>query len=259
MRQWLVLFRKEMLEMSRNYKLIWVPLVFILLGIMQPVMFYFMPEILQTAGNLPEGAVIDIPMPSGGEVLMQTLGQYGMMGLLVLVLSMMSVVSGERNSSVIELILVKPVSYVNFITAKWAGMLTITTISFMLGYLGAWYYTMQLIGLVPIGDVVTSSLYYLLWLYLIVSVTLLTSTVFRSIGATAFVTLGSVALLTILTGLLNRVLAWSPSRLSELAGISAMGSPIDAPIGGILTVTILCIAACLILSVYTLRNKQSLS
>jgi len=259
MRQWMVLYRKEMLEMSRNYKWIWVPLVFILLGIMQPVMFYFMPEILQSAGNLPEGTVIDIPLPSGGEVLMQTLSQYGTMGLLVLVLSMMSVVSGERNSGVIELILVKPVSYIKFITAKWVGMLTITTISFMLGYLGAWYYTMQLIGSVPIGNVVSSLLYYLLWLFLIVSVTLLTSTIFRSIGATAFVTLGSAALLTILTGLLSRVLAWSPSRLSELAGLSAMGSPIDAPIGGNLTITILCIAICLVLSVYTLRNKQSLT
>lgn len=259
MRQWLVLYRKEMLEMSRNFKWIWVPLVFILLGIMQPVMFYFMPEILKSAGNLPEGAVIDIPLPSGGEVLMQTLGQYGMIGLLILVLSMMSVVSGERNSSVIELILVKPVSYVNFITAKWAGMLTITTIAFMLGYLGSWYYTLQLIGSVPIGDVIISSLYYLLWLYLIVSVTLLTSTIFRSIGATAFITLGGVALLTILTGLLSKLLVWSPSRLSELAGLSVMGSPIDAPIAGILTVTILCIVACLVLSVYTLRNKQSLT
>lgn len=259
MRQWLVLYRKEMLEMSRNYKWIWVPLVFILLGIMQPVMFYYMPEILQAAGNLPEGTVIDIPLPGGGEVLMQTLSQYGTMGLLVLVLSMMSVVSGERNSSVIELILVKPVSYTNFITAKWAGMLTITTVAFMLGYLGAWYYTMQLIGSVPIGDVVISLLYYLLWLYLIVSITLLTSSIFRSIGATAFITLGGVALLTILTGLMSRVLAWSPSRLSELAGLSAMGSPIDAPIGAIVTVTIIGIAVCLVLSVYTLRNKQSLS
>ncbi|TCZ78768.1 ABC transporter permease [Paenibacillus albiflavus] len=259
MRQWLVIYRKEMSEMGRNYKWLWVPLIFILLGIMQPVMLYYMSDILKSAGNLPAGTVVEFPLPSGGEVLMQTLGQYGMMGVLILVLSMMTVVSGERNSGVIELILVKPVSYTKFITAKWAGMLTITTVSLSLGYLASWYYTMLLFETVQITDVLVSLCIYLLWFFLIVSVTLLTSTMFRSFGATAFVTIGCIAVLTLLTNLWTKALAWSPSRLSALAGQWVMGKPDDEPIAFIIIVAILCMVGCLLLSVTVLRNKQSLS
>lgn len=261
MRQWVVLYKKEMREMCRNFKWIWVPLVFILLGIMQPVTFYFLPEILQGAGNIPAGSIIEMPLPSGGEVMMQTISQYGIMGLLIIVLSMMSVVSGERNSGVIELILVKPVSYTKFITAKWAGMLTITAVSFLLSYAGAWYYTEQLIGEVDFLAVIYSFLLYLLWLFFIVSITLLMSTLFRSMGATAFVTLGIVAILTICTGLFNKVMTLSPSRLSDFAGqwVMGIGSNSDVPLVGVIIITILCIAACVGLAVYGLHKKQSLS
>jgi len=67
--KWLVLYKKEWLEIIRSYKLIWVPLVFILLGAMQPVTTYFLPEILANAGNLPNGTVIKIPTPHASDVL----------------------------------------------------------------------------------------------------------------------------------------------------------------------------------------------
>ena len=73
MSKWLVLYKKEWLEIIRSYKLIWVPLVFILLGAMQPVTTYFLPDILANAGNLPNGTVIELPTPHASDVLAQTL------------------------------------------------------------------------------------------------------------------------------------------------------------------------------------------
>jgi ABC-2 type transport system permease protein len=43
MSQFLVLFRKEMLELWRSYKWLWVPLVFLFLGIIQPAATYYLP------------------------------------------------------------------------------------------------------------------------------------------------------------------------------------------------------------------------
>ena len=71
MTQWTVLYRKEMTEMARNYKILWIPIVFILLGVMQPVSSYYMPEILDTFGGLPEGTILEMPTPTGAEVLMK--------------------------------------------------------------------------------------------------------------------------------------------------------------------------------------------
>lgn len=54
MRSAWVLYRREMLEMARSYKLIWIPVVFILLGIMQPLTTYYLPEILKASGDVPQ-------------------------------------------------------------------------------------------------------------------------------------------------------------------------------------------------------------
>src|SRR5437764_8123876 len=129
MNTWFVLFRKEWLEMSRNYKIIWIPLTFILLGLLQPISSYYMPEIMKNASNLPKGAVINIPMPSSGEVLAQTLGQFNQMGVLILVLAFMGIVSAERRSGMIKTILVKPVGYPSYINAKWMSAVLLSAVA----------------------------------------------------------------------------------------------------------------------------------
>ncbi|MEH7526490.1 hypothetical protein V7149_24970 [Bacillus sp. JJ1503] len=51
MNQWVTLFNKEMVELSRNFKWIWVPIVFILLAVKEPLTVYFMPQILDAVGG----------------------------------------------------------------------------------------------------------------------------------------------------------------------------------------------------------------
>src|SRR5699024_9883536 len=106
-----------------NKKWIWVPLVFILLAIIDPISNYYMPQIIDSIGGMPEGAVFEIPELSSAEVILMTLGQLSSLGVLVIILMSMGTIAGERKSGVIELILVKPVSYQHYITAKWAALL----------------------------------------------------------------------------------------------------------------------------------------
>jgi len=118
MSQWFTLLQKELLEMTRNFKWIWVPISFILIGVMDPLSTYYLPQILNTIGDLPEGAVIDIPTPPAPEVLMMSLANYNLLGILIIILTTMGLISGERKSGVAGMILVKPVSYFSFVTAK---------------------------------------------------------------------------------------------------------------------------------------------
>src|SRR5690606_14270934 len=93
---------------------------------MQPITSYYLPEIIKAAGELPEGAVFDIPVPTPQEVIVQTLGQYSQIGILILVLAFMGIVAAEKNSGVSDIILVKPVSFAIYITAKWVSSAIMT-------------------------------------------------------------------------------------------------------------------------------------
>jgi len=259
MRQFGLFYRKEMLEMARSYKWIWVPMVFLLLGVMQPVTTYYMPEILKHAGNMPAGTVITMPTPAAGEVLAQTLGQFGTIGVLVLVLSMMGVLSGERQSGVTSLIFTKPISFLSYMAAKWASMLTLTIAAFAAGYAGACYYTIQLIGSLDFETVIRAGFMYLLWFVFIISVLLLISAWLPNTAGVAFTTMAFVMLLSFGTSLLSRYLSWSPSRLSTIASEILTKSETLSAVGPVLWISLCCVMVCVLLAVYRMQSQESIS
>ncbi len=242
--------------MTRNFKILWIPLVFILLGIMQPVTSYYLPEIIKAAGELPEGAVFDIPVPSPQEVIVQTFGQYSQIGVLVLVLAFMGIVAAEKNSGVSDIILVKPVSFANYITAKWVSIILMTVGSFLLGILASWYYTGILIGDIGFGDLMKGSLVYGMWLVFLVTVTLLLSSLFKSNIFVAFMSLLVAIGLSALTSLLSKWMTWSPARLSTHASkLLLTGSP-DKQFALSLMMSILFILILLVSSIYFFAKKE---
>ncbi|WDL98399.1 ABC transporter permease [Alicyclobacillus sp. ALC3] len=210
-----IVLRKEMREAWNSRRLVWLPLVFVLLGAMQPVSTHFMPQILKLSGGLPAGTVIHIPTPSPGAVFAQAQSQYGVLGLLVLVLAFMGSVSNERQHGVLDLVMVKPVSYTAYILAKWLSALCLTTVALVLGDLAAWYYTLQLIGWLGIGTVVQSAAVYLVWLQLIVTITLWFSVLMNSAIANAGITLTVAAAFSVVAGVLKW--PWSPGGLPSHA------------------------------------------
>lgn len=242
--------------MTRNFKILWIPLVFILLGIMQPVTSYYLPEIIKAAGELPEGAVFDIPVPTPQEVLVQTFGQYSQIGILVLVLAFMGIVAAEKNSGVSDIILVKPVSFANYITAKWVSIAIMTLGSFLLGIIASWYYTGVLIGDVGFGELMKGSLVYGTWLVFLITVTLLLSSLFKSNIFVAFMSLLVAIGLSALTSLLSKWMTWSPARLSTHASsLLLTGSP-DKQFALSMTVSLLLILALLVSSIYLFAKKE---
>jgi ABC-2 type transport system permease protein len=256
MSQWLILFKKEWLEMSRNFKLLWMPLVFILLGIMQPVTSYYLPQILKAAGELPEGAVFDIPMPSSAEVLVGTLGQYSQIGVLVLALGFMGIIAGERSSGVAGMILVKPVSFTSYITAKWLSAVILTGISFFLGMLASWYYTKLLIGDIAFSTLLNGSLVYFVWLAFLITVTVLFSSFLKSSGIVAFVTIIIAILLSAITSLLSKWMTWSPANLSGHSYSIFMTESAGDHFTLVLTVSLALIIGLLILATQLFSRKE---
>ncbi|KGR79827.1 ABC transporter permease [Ureibacillus manganicus] len=230
MKKWFVLHRKEWLEMTRNYKVIWIPLIFVLFGLMQPITSYYMPEILKNASNLPEGSVIEIPMPTSGEVLAQTLGQFNQMGILVLVLAFMGIVSSERKSGMLKAILVKPVRFSSYITAKWMSAVLLSVGAIFLGMLASWYYTVLLIGDYPFMNIVKGTSLYLIWIMFLLTFTVFLSTFLKSSGFVAAFTLLLSILLTLLTSLFEKYMEWSPAQLTNAAASLFISGKLEGPL-----------------------------
>lgn len=229
MKPWFVLFRKEWMEMSRNYKVIWIPLVFMLFGLMQPVSSYYMPEIMKNASNLPKGTVIKIPLPSSGEVLAQTLGQFNQMGVLILVLAFMGIVAAERRSGVMKTILVKPVRFASYITAKWVSALLLSAGSIILGMLSAWYYTELLIDDFPFINLVKGTGLYFIWILFLLTFTVFLSSRLKSSGLVAAFALVFSILLSLLTSLLDKWMEWSPAQLTNAAASLLTAGKVEGP------------------------------
>lgn len=224
--QWITLLKKELLEMTRNFKLVWVPLTFILLGVTQPLSSYYMPQIIDKFGGLPKGTVIKIPEPSAAEVLVKGLSQYTTIGVLIIVLLTMGLIAGERKSGVAAMVLVKPVSFLSFVTSKWAGAVILFSLSFFSGYLATWYYTGVLYDWIALPVFFQSYLLYMLWFIAVLTLTLFFSSILLSSGMAGFFSLGIVMVSSLVSGMLEHWLKYSPSRLTDYANVLLLSGKI---------------------------------
>ena len=256
MSQWLTLFKKEVLEMWRNFKWIWVPITFILLGVSEPLTSYYMKDILDAVGGLPEGAVIDIPLPTAGAVLASGLSQYLTIGVLIIVLGTMGVIAGERKSGVAAMILVKPVSYFSYVTSKWAGALLLVWVSLFIGYLSTWYYTGQLFDWVPINEFFQSFALYGLWLTVVLTVTVFFSASLLAPGMAGFISLALALVVSIISGVLSHLLEWSPSQLTSYASVLLTAGELPDETLPASLLAIFIIAVLLWLSVVIFKKKE---
>ncbi|MDP4549669.1 ABC transporter permease subunit [Alkalihalobacillus macyae] len=213
MNRFLTLVNKEIIELMRNGKLIWLPVVLMILGISQPLTSYYMPQILDMAGNLPEGASITIPTPSGEEVLIGALSQYGTIGTLLFVLATMNVIAQERQNGSITLVMVRPVNEWQYIGSKYVVQLALLLTSLILSYCITWYYTNLLFTTVDWKVMMSSLFIYSFWVLFVVSVTLFVGTFLEHNGGIAGVSLLFLSLISLLTSLLPKFMEWSPGNL----------------------------------------------
>ncbi|WP_223068684.1 ABC transporter permease [Paenibacillus caui] len=211
------LFVKELVEAWRDKKLVWLPVVMCILAILQPISLYYMPQIMNKAGNLPPGTEIKIPVPTGEEVLAGTLSQFGVLGIAIVVLSVMGSIAAERNSGVLSLIMVRRVSPLQYIGSKWAAQAVMLLASFAASYLLACYYTALLFNQVAWTRILASLGIYSLWILFAMTITLGAGTLLRKSGGIAGISLAFIAALSLCSSLFPRFMKWSPSNAQSQA------------------------------------------
>jgi len=257
MNNFLTLLNKEFLGLWRSSKVIWLPIVFMLLSLMQPVTYYFMDDIMKMSGSLPEGAVFEMPIPTSGEVMASVLSQLNTIGLLLIIVAAMGTISDERKSGALMLIFTRPLSSLQIVASKTVAHATLLVFSFVCGYLLSLYYTILLFSSLPFTDVLVSMLIYSLYIVFVVSCVVLTSAILSGNGAIAIINVIFISLLTLVSGYFQEQLAWSPTQLSSYASSIVMGKEVNEGLVGSIILTI-CLIIILQIVASNRLNKNKL-
>ncbi len=218
MRGFWPLFKKELREQWRTYRLLIVASLFLMFGITTPLTLKYLPEILESSGG---GINIEIPPPTAAQSLNEYAGTIAQVGVLIVVLVAMGCVANELRSGTAVMTLSKPVGRGAFVSAKLFALSLNLLVSMVLASVFCFGYTVWLIEGTGVMAFVGQNLLLGLFLVFCLAVTVLLSSLFKSSLAA-----GGVALAVLLGQALlgavpyvgdfmpNKILGWGNSLLT---------------------------------------------
>ncbi|MCH7321507.1 ABC transporter permease [Solibacillus sp. MA9] len=219
MSKWIVLMKKEFVQMIRDFRIVWLPIAFMFLGATQPVVNYYLPSILKSLGG-SQGITIDPNMAQleGGEVLASTLAsQFDQLGIMILVIAIMGIIQTDKSNGMLSFILTRPVAVPSYIASKVVSNYILLAFSVSVGYFTSYIYVNYLFTSVPLSQVFVGLIFYLVWLLFIVSFTTMVSTIFKSQGVIALISIGTLLGCRLVIGLSPIVDQVNPAVMSKYA------------------------------------------
>lgn len=225
MRQFNILLKKELRDSWRSFKFIWIPLVFLMLGVSDPLVNYFMDDIMTSVGNMPDGFSITMPEMFAPDLLLASTGQFQMIGVIVLIAAYIGTFSRERANGTATLLYVRPIAFTALFFSKWAVASLVAVISALAGYAGSMYYTAILYGTVEVGSFLAMCGTYCMWLLLVMAITVAMSAALKtSIAAALAIVL--IPLGSIIDGLIGSFWTVTPWKLAGY-GIALLTDSVD--------------------------------
>lgn len=230
--------RKELLQAWRTKRVLVVGAVFVLFGLMSPLLAYFTPQMLTM---IPGGEAFQdlIPAPNMADSMLQYIKNLTTFGFIMALLMGMGAVAGEKERGTASLILSKPMTRWAFVSSKLAAQILVYLFGFGLGAFCCYFYTLVLFGSLNVGPFLALNLVLLAWMLPFTGLSLVGSVVGKTSSAAAGAGLVLIIALMIagtLPGagsvLPGALVSWA-SQLGNLsAGMASLtpGSlPMDAP------------------------------
>ncbi|MCL2094737.1 ABC transporter permease [Candidatus Saccharibacteria bacterium] len=131
--------KKELIENSRTYRLPIMLAVFMLFGLMNPLVAHLMPEILSMAGD--SGITITMPDPTAMDSWTQFFSNVGQMGILVLIIVFAGLTSGEFSRGTLINLLTKGLKRSTVILSKYLVASAIWAASYLICFAVTYFYT----------------------------------------------------------------------------------------------------------------------
>jgi ABC-2 type transport system permease protein len=206
------LLAKEFREQWRTWKMIVFMAVFLITGMISPVLAKYTPELLKMVPNLPAGLADIIPTPTMADSVVQYLKNTEQFGILLVILLTMGVVAQEKERGTAAMLLTKPVSRSAMILAKWLSGMTIVLAGLLADGLACLAYTAVLFEPIPFVPFWTLNLLLLVYLGVYLTIALTASTLSRSQSVAAAGAFGGLIVLLIL-GSIPRLSDFMPGQL----------------------------------------------
>ena len=218
-----VLLRKEVAEQWRTARLPVMVVIFLVVGLGSPLLAKYTPEIVKAAaGSLP----VPIPAPTQRDAIVQLTKNLVQFGAVAAVLLAMGSVAAEKESGTAAFVLVKPVSRLAFLVAKFSGLLATLAAAVAACGAGAYLYTAILFAAPTAPGFAAACLLLLLSLLVVAALTFLGSTLTRSSIPAAGVGLAAIAVGATAAAIPNAG-RFSPFGLGGLANDLATGRTAD--------------------------------
>jgi ABC-2 type transport system permease protein len=208
----IVIFKKEMLDQLRSYKIFILSIILIIFAISSPVLAKLTPDMLKMFGDQIK---IEMPTPTYIDAYAQFFKNLSQIGAIVILLIFSGIVCDEKIKGSATMILTKNLSRTSFVVGKFLAAAFIWTAIYLVSVVICIGYAYYFFPVWPNGDVLLSFVCFWLYGLLLISFTLFASAVSNSHAtATVFAFLGWVVLL--ISSAIPKVKDYSPSLLGAL-------------------------------------------
>lgn len=244
---------KEWLYQVRTKRLIIVSAVFLLFGMISPLVAKYTPQLLSNIEGAEQFAAL-VPEPSVSDAIAQLISNLTQFGFILAILLGMGAVAGEKEKGTAAMVLSKPLPRWIFIGSKFLSQAAVFFIAILLSALAAFYYILFLFESLEIVPYLLATLLLYLWLVVFTVVTLLGSTLGRTTGAAAGIS-AAIGIVILIAGTIPKYGILAPSGLISWAGQLALDSSVQPNVGGVAAAVVLIILA-LITAIAALEQQE---
>jgi ABC-2 type transport system permease protein len=254
-----VLLHKDLRELVRTRRILFPPILFIILGIMGPVFVRLLPVLLKSAQAQMQ---LTLPTTTPADGFLQFLSLVRQLGLLAVILLSMGLIAGERRDGTLAVLFVKPVSRMAYVWSRWLVNGALIGVAFVVGGAVAMLYTLLLLGRPPLATLVTLTALNVCYVLLVFSWTFFFSAMARGPGIAAGLSLIPFFLLPALGALWKPLGEWGPygaaaASATALGGMNGPAAPLTTSAYASAGLD-LALCAALVMGAYALLRKAEL-
>jgi ABC-2 type transport system permease protein len=214
------LWRLELLRLTRTPRALALGLVFVVIGLIEPVATKFENRLL---GHVGGRIKVTLPPPTPADGLNSYVSEVTLIGLILTVAFTAQAMSFDTRPGLATFLRTRAGRLRELVTPRFAVHAAAATAAYVLGSLGAWYETQVLIGPLPPGAMLAGMLCGGVYFILATAVAAFASAVVRSTIGAVGVALGLLILLPIASAI-RPVASWLPSALVGAPASLANGS-----------------------------------
>ncbi len=244
-------WRLERLRMTRSRQ--WIALfgVYLVFGLLGPVMARYMAQLVQ---RVQSDITIIVPAPQPRDGVVNYLNQVGQIGLIVVVVIAAAALTFDARRGVSTFLRTRVESMWRLVLPRVVTCGAAAVLAYTIGLAAAWFGTAVLLGPLPAGPMLAGLLCEWLYLAFAVAVVAAASSVARTTVGTVGLGLGALIALSI-AGTVDVVHDWLPTSLAG-APVAVLGPDTLADYLPTIIVTALASAALVAFTVHRLQRRE---